>query len=487
MKHIAFDLGAESGRAIVGQIVDGKLQMEELHRFPTLGTEIEGTFRWDIYALFDELKTGLKKYAKLYGDEVCTMGVDTWGVDYGYITPEGEFAGLPYHYRDKRNVGTEEITEEKFGQERLYNLTGIQAMQINTLNQLVSERRDGVNNDGNKLLFIGDLLHFMLCGSVTSEYSIATTSNMFSTISDKWQTDVLGAFDIEADMLPRVLPAGSVIGTVHSHLAEETEISPECKVIAPPIHDTASAIAATPSHAQTIAYISSGTWSLVGLELENAVVNDVSKSKNIGNLGGAFGKKIFLNNVMGLWLIQRCRKSWMETNPDLSYGKIVELAEDAQPFFAIIKPNEPAFLNPDDMPTAICDYMKMTGQTVPNKDDIGQIARIIFESLALSYRNMFEAQARAAQKEIEQINILGGGIQNKMLTRFTADATNIRVVAGPIEATATGNILMQAFGSGEIGSLNELRQVVMDTFEPEEYLPNNTPEWESAYKKYCEL
>lgn len=486
MKHVAFDLGAESGRAIVGEIVDGKLNMEELHRFPTQGTFVNGSLRWDIYRLFAEIKNGLKKYAAQYGDEPCTMGVDTWGVDYGFLDRNGKLCAIPYHYRDKRNAGTSDFINEKLGLDRLYELTGIQQMEINTFNQLIAARRDHdtVLDVGAHLLFLGDILHYFLCGAMKAEYSIATTSNMYSTISDDWQREVLETFGIDFSVMPDVVPAGTVLGTIRADIAEEVGISKESRVIAPPVHDTASAATAVPSQSNMVAFISSGTWSLVGLELETAVVNDKAKRNNIANYGSSFGKKIFIKNVMGLWLVQQARKQWIKKRPELSYGEIVELAQQAKPFYGFIDPNDAAFLNPVDMPRQICMYLEKSGQRVSSPDDIGQIARIIFESLVLAYRRMFHMLMGATGKTLEQINIIGGGIQNRMLTQFTANATGVKVVAGPIEATATGNILMQAYGNGEIASLQQLRKVVIDTFEPVEYMPENTDAWDKAYQRF---
>ncbi len=486
MKHIAFDLGAESGRAIVGEIVDGKLRMEEIYRFPTQGTYVNESLKWDIFRLFSEIKNGLKEYAAMYKDEPCTMAVDTWGVDYGFLDRYGKLCENPYHYRDKRNKDTSKIVEEKLGLEKLYELTGIQQMEINTLNQLIAAKRDNdpVLTAGEHLLFIGDILHYFLCGSLRSEYSIASTSNIYSTISEGWQEEVLTAFGIGKDKLPEVVLAGTVLGTVREDIADEAGISRQCTIIAPPVHDTASAVTAVPSFADPIAFISSGTWSLIGLELDQAVVSDESKKNNIANYGSSFGKKLFIKNVMGLWLIQQARNHWRKKQPDLSYGKIVELAKKAEPFFGYVDPNNDAFLHPSNMPEEICSYLSKTGQRKLHPDQIGQIARIIFESLALKYRCMLEMLTRASGKDLTQINVIGGGIQNEMLTQFTASATGLKVIAGPIEATAAGNILMQAYGVKEVKSLNDLRRVVFDSFELKQYEPQDNDVWQKAYKTF---
>ena len=489
MKHIAFDIGAESGRAIVGEIAEGKLHMKEIHRFPTPTVRVNESLRWDIHELFAEIKNGLKKYSQLYGDATCSMGVDTWGIDYGFLDRNGELCDIPYHYRDKRTEGTAKIIDEAMGLDTLYELTGIQQMEINTLNQLIAAKRDhdSVLDSGEKLLFIGDLLHYFLCGSVKSEYSIATTSNLFSTISDSWCDEVIEAFGFNRRNLPEVVPAGSLLGTIKPDLAQEVGLSKTCTVIAPPVHDTACAATAVPSQEENVAFISTGTWSLVGLERKGAVANEKAKANNIANYGSAFGNKIFIKNVMGLWLIQQARHHWLKKRPDLSYGEIVELAKEARPFYGLIDPNDAAFLNPKNMPAEISAYLNRSGQKTVDPDDIGQVARIIFESLSLAYRRMFAMLTDASGFDLTQINMIGGGIQNKMLTQYTANATGVKVVAGPIEATAAGNILVQAFGTGEIASLSELRRMVSDTFEPEIYLPENTKEWDEMFRRFLSI
>ena len=488
MKHIAFDLGAESGRAIVGEITNGKLVETELHRFPTKGIYINGSLRWDIFRLFSELKTGLTAYVKMYGDEPCTMGVDTWGVDIGFLDKNGELIGVPYHYRDVRNLDTTEKIDNQFGLDRLYEHTGVQQLTFNTLNQIVAatELKDTTLIAADKMLFIGDILHYFLCGSVTSEASIASTSNMYSAKDNCWVADVLKVFGINENWMPEVKDSGTVLGAIRADLASETGISKQCLVIAPPIHDTAAAATAVPGEGD-IAYISSGTWSLVGLELEKAQINAFSKQENIANYAGAFGKILFLKNVAGLWLIQGARKHWAVIHPDLEYNTIVKKAEKATPFAGFIDPDDEMFLNPKNMVASIIEYLKKSGQSAPDADDIGGIARIIFESLALKYRYVFELLGKASGKRIEKIHMIGGGIQNAMLTQFTANALGADVMAGPVEATAAGNILMQAVGTGEIGTLDELRAVVRRTHEPVRYVPKDIEEWQKQYDRFTRV
>ncbi len=486
MKHIAFDLGAESGRAIVGQIIDGKLETTEIHRFFTQGTFVNGSLRWDVYRLFAELKNALKKYAQIYGDEPCSMGVDTWGVDYGVLDKNGKLISIPYHYRDSRNVGTTKAIEAKMGLDRLYELTGIEYMEINTLNQLIAakEMDDPTINAGEKILFMADLLQYFLCGVAKAEFCLSTTSCMFNIAEARWEDQVFDAFEIPKKLQPETVYGGQLLGTVRDDVANETGISKECCVITPPTHDTACAAVAVPSLDDNVAFISSGTWSLIGLELDKANINEQTKKQNIANSGGAFGKILLLKSHSALWLIQQARKFWLKNNPELGYGDIVKLADKSQPFYGFIDTDDPVFLNPTSMPDAICDYLKKTNQQSPKPDDIGQIARIIFENLAFKYKATFEILCEASGRKVEKLNIIGGGIQNKMLTQFAANAMGIKVFAGPVEATSTGNILMQAYGAGEIKSLTELRQVVISTFEPEEFIAENQDQWNENYKKY---
>jgi len=489
MKHIAFDLGAESGRAIVGEIVKGKLETEELHRFPTEGTYVNNSLRWDIYRLFEELKTGIKEYADRYGQEPCTMGVDTWGVDFGFLDKNGRLCSIPYHYRDKRNRCAPKIIEETLGFDRLYELTGVQQLDINSLNQIIAakESDDQTLKIGDKLLFIGDLLHYFLCGEAKAEYTISTTSNLYNTIDSRWENAVFDAFDIDKRIQPEIIKAGEILGDIRKDLALETGVSEECKIIVPAVHDTASAAAAVPGFSETIAYISSGTWSLVGLELDNALINNQTMAQNIANYGGALDKILFLKNVMGLWLIQQSRKQWLKENKDLGYGDIVKKAEKAEAFFGFINPDDRMFLNPENMTVAVCEYLKKTGQRELDPNNIGQVARIIFECLALKYRKVFELLKSASGKSIDILNIIGGGIQNEMLTQFTANAMGVKVVAGPVEGTASGNILLQAYGSKEINSLEEIRRVVANTFELKEYFPADNELWNSKFEEFADI
>ena len=450
---------------------------------------MNGSFRWDIYRLFGELKEGLKQYAIKYGDEPCTMGVDTWGVDFGFIDKNGKLGGIPYHYRDSRTVGTSHIIEEKLGLDRLYDMTGVQQMELNSLNQIIAAKNnnDSSLKNANKMLFIGDILHYFLCGTVKNEYTIATTSNMYNVIDSKWEDRVFNAFKIDKGIQTDISFAGDKLGKIREDLSSEIGISKNCTVVTPAVHDTASAAAAIPADKGSVAYISSGTWSLTGLELDDAIVNEKSKALNIANYGGVLGKKLFIKNVMGLWLVQQCKSKWNIKQPDLEYGEIVILACQAKPFYGFINPDDASFLNPEDMPKAICEYLEKTDQKSLEVDNVGQIARIIFECLALKYKYSFEGLCGAAKQKMDTLNIIGGGVQNEMLSQFTANAMGVKVIAGPIEATAIGNILMQAYGAKEIDSLEALRKVVINTFEPKVYIPIDIDFWNEKYKSFKEI
>lgn len=489
MKHIAFDLGAESGRAIVGEIIDGKLISEEIYRFPTQGTYVNGSLRWDLYRLFGEMQKALKEYAQKYGDEVCSMGVDTWGVDYGILDRNGKLCSMPYHYRDKRNVGTTKIIEEKISLDKLYEMTGIEYMEINTLNQLLAAKKmnDPVLEIGEKMLFTADMLQYFLSGVPKAEHCLAVTSNLYNTVAEKWSDEIFDMFELPKKLKPEIIYAGDVVGKIREDIAEKTGVSKDCLIITPPVHDTASAAVVTPNTSKNVAFISSGTWSLTSLELDSAIVNEESRKRNIANSGGGFGKVLFLKSLMGLWLIQQSKRRWIKQYPDITYESICNLAEKAQPFYGYVDPDNQVFLNPENMLDAVCDYLKNTGQNVPNKNDIGQMARIIMESLAFKYKYSFNDLCVASGKTIEQINIIGGGSQNQLLNQFTANAMGLRVVAGPVEATSTGSILAQAYGAGEVESLQEIRQIVIDTFDLDEYSPIESDIWEEKYQEFLKV
>ncbi|MGI6777813.1 MAG: rhamnulokinase [Acetivibrionales bacterium] len=488
-RYLAFDLGAESGRAIVGTLENRKLALDEIHRFPTGGMHINGTFRWDIYRLYEEVKEGIKKYVQKYGPEVESIGVDTWGVDFGLLDRKGQLIGIPYHYRDSRTEGTDTIIEEVMGKENLYRCTGIQFLIINTLNQLISmvKSNDPSLEIATDMLFIGDLLHYFLTGRICTEYTVASISQLYDVTEDNWSDKIFNSFKIPDNLKTRIIRAGERIGKVRDDVARETGISENVWVTAPPVHDTASAAVAIPAIGDDWAYISSGTWSIAGLELEKPVINKESFEMNISNSGGALGKSLFLKNVMGLWIIQQCKKIWDRKEEGLNYSEIVGRAQRVEGFLGYIDPDDSIFLNPENMPVAVSEYLSKTGQKAVDPGDIGAIAHIVYVSLALKYKYVFEKLSRAASKKINAVHITGGGSKNEMLNQFTANAMGVKVITGPVEATAIGNIMMQAYGSGILESLDDIRKVIRDSFEVKEYEAEDCIEWSTAYKQFLKI
>lgn len=485
-RHLAFDLGAESGRAVVGEIKNGRLTLQEIHRFTTQGMHVNGSIRWDIYRLFSEVKEGIRKYVKTYGNQLATIGIDTWGVDFGLLDKRGQLISIPYHYRDNRNQGTDNIINEKLGNQRLYELTGIQLLQINTLNQMISMIRDKdpALDIADNIMFVGDLLHYFLTGHVCTEYTVASISQLINTKTGEWEDEILNVFDIPDRLKTKMVNAGDKIANVRADLANETGLLPDTIVVAPGVHDTASAFAAVPAKGENWACISSGTWSIMGLEINEPIINQQCFEMNVSNSAGVLGKTLFLKNVMGLWIIQQCKKVWNKKEPNLDYVEIVARAEKAKVFEGMIDPDALVFLNPENAPEAIVKYLESTNQPKVSPDDVGQIARLVFESLALKYRYVFEILKDAANKKIEALHITGGGCKNEMLNQFTSNALGIQLTTGPIEATAAGNILMQAYGVGEINSLEELREVVSNSFASKTYFPLDKAKWECAYRAF---
>ena len=491
-RHLAFDFGAESGRAIVGVIEDGKLKMDEIHRFPTQSMFVHGSLRWNVYRFYEEIIKGLRIYAAKYGSELDSIGVDTWGVDYGLLSDDGMLLEMPYQYRDSRTKGTDKIMDEVMGKKRVYDITGIQFMTINTLNQMISVRRDNPEKieQANGMLFIGDILHYLLCGVKASEFTVASTSQMLDAFSKDWSDEIFEKFEIPDKFKTRVVFAGDVIGTLDSDIAKEVGIGDGVKIVVPALHDTASAASSVPASGDDWAYLSSGTWCMVGIETKEPVINDESYQLNISNSGGVLGTNLFLKNVMGLWVIQQCKKAWNKTNLDLDYNQIVALAIKAPQFSGFIDPDDDLFFSPVDNIESVKAYFAKTGQKDIAFDDIGTVARIVYESLALKYRYVIDRLKKATGSKVSVLHIIGGGTKNKLMNQFIANALGIKVITGPVEATASGNLLMQAYGCGEIGSLEDLRECVRRSNEFEEYEPEDTDAWEKAYiafKNACGL
>ena len=485
-RHLAFDFGAESGRAIVGTLRDGKLSMEEIHRFPTQSMFVHHSLRWNVYRLYEEIVRGLRIYTAKYGPRLESIGVDTWGVDYGFLAEDGTLLEMPYQYRDSRTQGADEIIEKTLGHDRVYEITGIQFLAINTLNQMISVKRDTPRRfeDAADMLFIGDVLHYLLCGKKACEFTVASTSQMLDAHQKDWSGEIFDAFGFPEKLKTPIVFAGDVLGTLDPALAREVGLCEDVKIVVPAEHDTASAASAVPAEGENWAYLSSGTWCMVGVETDAPVISAESRALNLSNSGGVLGKNLLLKNVMGLWTIQQCKKAWNRKDPALDYPQIVERAVAAPAFAGFIDPDDDLFFAPEDNLAAIRAYFKKTGQPEIDFEDVGTVARIVYESLALKYRYVIDRLQKATGKPVDVLHIIGGGVKNRLMNEFAANALGIRVVTGPVEATATGNLLMQAYGCGEISSLTELRACVRRSNRFDCYEPADTAQWDAAYARF---
>ena len=482
---LAFDLGAESGRAILGTLADGRCILREIHRFPNGMFSLFGRLHWNIYALYQEIVKGLKLAAAACPEGIESIAVDTWGVDFGLLAPDGSVLGLPFAYRDLRNLKAMDDFLEKCPRERVYEITGIQFLPFNSLFQLqaLASENPGLLSGAADLLFMPDLVSYFLSGRKTTEATIASTSQLIDPRTGTWSPELLAALGVRPGIFREPIPPGTVIGSLLPALAKETGL-PEIPVVAAASHDTASAVAAVPAQGGDWAYISSGTWSLMGVEIPAPLITPRTLRRNFTNEGGMEGRTRFLKNVTGLWLIQQCRKIWSIERP-LSYDDMRTLAEAAPPFRSFIDPEAVDFLNPPDMPAAIRNFCRRTGQIVP--DTPGAIIRCALESLALKYRSVLEDLRSVTSRPIARIHVIGGGSRHATLCRFTAGATGLPVVSGPVEATAFGNILGQALALGRVRSLDEIRGIVTASTDLIYYEPGEADPWEKAYARFREI
>jgi len=489
---LAFDLGAESGRAVLGTLADGRLTLDEKHRFSNPTGQINGHLHWNLLQQWEELKTGLRKTVaegekKLKLDGI---GVDTWGVDFGLLNTDGDVLGNPFMYRDARTDGQMEATFRRVGREKIFEATGIQFMQFNTLFQLLAmkEQNPALLKQASTLLFMPDLFNYLFTGVRKTEMSIASTSQMVDPRTRSWATNLLRMLEVPTNLLTDIVPAGTVIGNVQQTVMDELKLTGTIPLIAPGGHDTASAVAAVPFDEQsskTGCYISSGTWSLMGVELDEPIINETSLKLNYTNEIGVGGKIRFLKNIMGLWLVQECRRHMVRGGHDHTYAELTQMASRAKAFGPVIDPNHRPFLSPGDMPDKIDAFCKKTKQHVPGTR--GETIRCCLESLALTYRRTVDGLEQILGRPIEVIHIVGGGMQNELLNQMTADACKRPVVAGPIEATGIGNILVQAMAVGAVKSLADARQIVRDSFPVKRYEPQDAKKWDEAYVRYTAI
>ncbi|MEK7448556.1 MAG: rhamnulokinase [Planctomycetota bacterium] len=488
MPHfLAFDLGAESGRAVLGTLTGRRLTIKELNRFPNGMLNINGRWHWNIFRLYEEIKHSLKIAAglpKIKSNGFASLGLDTWGVDFALLDRQGNFLGLPFAYRDNRTNGMMEKFFKLVPRQHVYQLTGIQFLQFNTLFQLFAlvKQKSPLLKSARDLLFIPDIFNYLLTGQKKTEFSFATTSQLYNPQKKDWDEELFKNLGISRSIMQKIILPGSVIGNLTGEIFRETGF-PEVPVIAPASHDTGSAVAAVPSEGEEWAYLSSGTWSLMGVETKKPVLTKQALDFNFTNEGGVGGTFRFLKNITGLWILQQCRQSW--TKRKLNYQELAGQAASAPPFKALINPDQPEFLNPPDMPEAMAQFCRQTKQPVPKSP--AEITRCILESLALKYRTVLDQLRKIYPKPIKVIHIIGGGVKNSLLCQFTADATGLPVLAGPAEATAIGNIMVQAMGLGYVNSLSEARAIIKHSFTSTRYEPRQTEEWNKAYAKFCEI
>jgi len=481
--YIAVDLGAESGRVMLGTIADGRLGLEEMHRFSNGPIEQQDSLRWDFDRLLTEIKTGIGKAVQKAGGKVLGIGVDTWGVDFGLVGADGGLLEAPYHYRDSRTNGMMEKAFELMPKRDIYQNTGIQFMQLNSLYQLLAMRLADSKTlaKAEKLIFMADLFSYFLCGQAFGEYTLASTSQMMDMTTGQWSAPIFEKLGLPLNIMPPIVMPGTVVGELTDAVAKEIGC-PKIPVIAVGSHDTASAVLGVPGGQGNWAYLSSGTWSLMGVELPRAIVNDKSFAHEFTNEGGVENTIRLLKNIMGLWLVQECKRQWQREGQDLSYGELAAMATAAQPFFGHVECDCSDFLAPGDMPSRINKHLTETGQQ-PTEDK-GQMVRLVLESLALKYRSTLEAIEDITGQTIDVLHIVGGGIQNELLCQFAANAIGKKVITGPIEATASGNILMQAKAAGQIQSIAEARQIVRNSFDLKEYQPQDSALWARKYEEY---
>jgi rhamnulokinase len=478
---LAFDLGAESGRSILAVLKNDKLTTTELNRFSTLPVQTPTGLHWNILHLWANLKEGLRLAgleAKKQELPIISLGVDTWGVDCAYINKSGELVGLPYAYRDPRNLPAMDAVVKKAGREKVYADTGIQFMFFNTINQVFAQNTSDPNvlKTADKLLFIPDLLHFWFSGNPVVEATIASTSQMINPKSGKWAAPLLKSLGLPTHMLSNTVPAGTKVGQLRPEIAAEAGITKPIDVILPGSHDTASAVAAVPVEASYLAsgkwaFLSSGTWSLMGAELDSPIVSPASLEAGFTNEAGVGGKIRYLKNIAGLWLVQEIKRDLAKNGQDISYADLTKLASQAKPFQTLIDPAHLPFASPGDMPAKIRAFAKATKQPQPKTP--GDLVRTALESLALTYRNTLIGLEKLTGKQFDLLHIVGGGGQNLLLNQMTADALGKPVVVGPFEGTAIGNALTQAIGAGVVKDLTHLRQIVRNSTDLKRYEPKD--------------
>lgn len=480
MSILAFDLGASSGKVLVGEIKKNKLIVEEIYRFANDPVKIGTHFYWDILRLFHEMKQGLLK-SKFLGFHIQSIGIDTWGLDFGLIGFHGELLGNPYHYRDKQSLGMIEKVCDIVPKEEIYFHTGIQFTEVNSIYHLYAMKcsRNPILEKAETLLMIPDLLRYFLTGEKTIEETIASTTQLYNSQSKSWVAPLINKLDLPIEIFPDIVETGTRVGSIRLSICNELHI-PKIRVIAVGEHDTASAVAAIPTVEKEFAYLSCGTWSLLGTEIDTPVINRQAMEWNFTNEKGVFNTYRLLKNIMGLWLIQECKRAWERDGDFLTYDEMVDLALQSKPFRSFIDPDHEMFLNPEHMPKQIQYYCQLTNQPIPRSKN--QILRCILESLALKYRFVLERIEKLTNKKFPGLYIVGGGVKNNLLCQFTSNALARPVWAGMEEATAIGNLMVQYISLGEIKDLQEGRMIIQNSFPLKTYEPLDSQLWNDAYE-----
>lgn len=481
---LAFDFGASSGRAIIGCFDGDKITLEEVHRFSNDPVSVGGTVYWDVLRLFYEIKQGIIK-AKIAGG-FDSIGIDTWGVDFGLIDSEGKLMENPVHYRDARTVGLVDEAFKTMPKEQLYGITGIQFMELNTLFQLISLKkyRPWMLERADKMLFMPDLFGYMLTGKMCAEYSIASTSQLIDLDKRTWSKEILDAFGIKESVFAPLVQPGTVLGELSKEVCEECGVDP-VPVISVCGHDTQSAITSVPCEDGDFAFLSSGTWSLFGTELDKPIVNETSMNINITNEGGFDGSTGFLKNIIGLWLIQESRRQWKREGKEYSYADLEKLALAAEPFKCFIDPDAPEFVPHGNIPERVREFCRKTGQYVP--ETVGEIMRCIYESLAMKYRLTFEKLRECTERDYPVIHVIGGGTKDGLLCQMTANSCDRTVKAGPIEATVMGNVAVQLMSDGSVKNIGQARKIVAESSELKTFEPKDTDKWAGAYEDFLKI
>ncbi len=489
--YLAVDMGASSGRHVLGLFDGRQLRLEEVYRFENGPVEVAGRLYWDLLGQWSDVRQGLRAAAHKSPDGVVSVGVDTWGVDFGLLGRHDELLGNPYHYRDSRTNG---MMSKAFGivsREEIFRASGLQFMQFNTLYQLLAMKLSAspLLDMAETLLMMPDLFHWLMTGVKCNEMTDASTSQFYNPMQGDWACDLLQRFSLPTGILSKITPPGTTLGPLRPSVAAECGL-PNTKVVLPGTHDTASAVAAVPARSRPggppdWCYISLGTWALMGIESPQPVISDAVLKLNFTNEGGVGGTTRLLKNITGLWLVQECRRVWNQAGEDLDWEALNQLSAAARPLAAFVNPDAQEFLAPGDMPAAIRDFCRRTGQAVPESK--GEVLRCALESIAMKFRHVLGMCEELAGRRLDTIHIVGGGTKNRQLCQAAADACGRRVVVGPIEATALGNLMMQAVAAGDVASIAEAREVIGRSFPVDEYQPHDTAAWDEAYAKFLRI